>query len=431
MNWVALKTIVMKTVQRWGPLLIIIVLVLSSVGSVAFGSDQPYPQIITKAEQSFSDAQFRQATQGAIQAYRVAQNPNDKLRAARLASAAHLNDQRPLLAQYWLRRAANHVTTPQDALQVNQEFNVVRNKSPYNVNLSFAIAPSDNINGGAAEKYFELGGFEFEFAPSALALSGIEYSGQADLIYKLSESAQQVTVIGGTLYGRTYSLSDTAKQAAPNVSGSDYALVQGEVFVSQKRRLFENLGPTTGSFHLGKTWYGGDPLRRYTRLAVSQDFVLGQNAALTVGGFVEDQIALSNAQTNTQIYNLQGTYAQRLQNQDIVRVTLQSRYNDAAVDAFTYTDSRFIIDYERAQRIWDTKLTFSVGLGYKDYDTYSLSLNGRRDRSVSVGATAVFENMSYYGFSPSLNITASQTQSNVARFTSNGVQARFGFESNF
>ncbi len=338
---------------------------------------------------------------------------------------------RYLAAQFWLRRATNHAETAQDAQRLSADMQAIRASNPITFNLSFSAAPSDNVNGGAAEKHFQLGGFNFEFAPSSLARSGIEYSGQAAVTYRLSQTENSTTTAGLSLYGRSYALSATAKKTAPGVSGSDFALTQVEGTLRHRASLREGFGPSEAALQFGKTWYGGDALRTHVRLALAQDFVLGPNAALKLSGFAEQQNALSTQQVDTDIFDLTGLYAQRLPNNDVLRLTLQHRLHDAAQESFSFSDSRFVVSYDQLERIWNAKLSYYLGFGYKNYDTYSLSLNGRRDRSISVGATAVFEAVSYYGFSPNLTIAATSTKSNVARFTSNSVAARLGFTSNF
>lgn len=405
--------------------------VCATVSTPLQASAADFATNLAEAERSLQSSAIATARDLGQSAYASATSDTERLQAARIVSAAYFGMGRYFAAQFWLRRATNHAQTPQDALQLREDMSAIRKANPIATNLSFSIAPSDNVNGGAADKTFSLGDFTFEFAPSSLALSGIEYSGQVDLLYNLGESATGVTAAGLSFYGRTYSLSQSAKEAAPGVSGSDYAFTQVEASLRHRQNLFDGLGPSEIAVQAGKTWYGGDPLRTYARLGLSQDFVLGQDAALTISGFAENQNALSTAQVDTRVYDLKGIYAQRLANQDVLRLTLQRRFHDADEETFTYSDNRFVVSYELAERYWNTKLSLFLGFGYKNYDEFSLSLDGRRDRSVSAGLTAVFEGVSYFGFSPSVTVAANKTKSNVARFTTNGVEARLGFTSNF
>ena len=317
----------------------------------------------TKPLQSASVKDARDLGQSA---YDAAHTDAERFHAARIVSAAYFAMGRYFAAQFWLRRATNHAQTPQDALQLRNDMSAIRKTNPISVSLSFSIAPSDNINDGATESTFTLGDFILEFAPSSLALSGIEYSGQLNLLYNLGETETGVTAAGLTVYGRTYSLSASAKDSAPDVLGSDFAFTQIEASLRHRQSIFEGFGPTEFGLQLGKAWYGSEPLRTYQRFTLSQDLILGQNAALTVGGFVEKQDASSDAQVDTRVYDLNGIYAQRLHNQDVLRFTLQRRFHDADEATFTYSDSRFVVNYEVAQRYWDNKFSFFVGLGYKD-----------------------------------------------------------------
>lgn len=386
---------------------------------------------LARAEAAFQSSNFRLARDLGQKAYADASSDVEKLQSARLVSAAYFGLGQYTAAQFWQRRAANHAKTPQEAFQLREDMSAIRKANPLAIRLSFSIVPSDNVNGGAADKTFSLDDFTFEFAPSSLALSGIEYSGQLDLLYNLRESETGVTAAGLSFYGRTYSLSQSAKEAAPGVSGADYAYTQLEASLRHRQNIFDGLGPSEVALQVGKTWYGGDPLHNFARLGLSQDFVLGPDAALTISGFAEHQNTLSTAKVDRQVYDLKGIYAQRLGNQDVLRFTLQRRFYDADEETFTYSDSRFVVSYEFAERLWNTKLSLFAGIGYKTYDEFSLSLDGRRDRSVSAGFTAVFESVSYFGFSPSVTVAANKTQSNVARFTTHSVEARLGFTSNF
>jgi len=367
----------------------------------------------------------------AQRAFRAGKTNNEKLQAARIVAAAKFRDGQFTRAEWWLRRGANYAKTPEDAAIVAQEFQAIRQQNPLSMRFGFSIAPSNNINGGTEDTTFNLGDFQFIFDPSSLALSGVEYSGDVELSYRLSQSPNHITQAGLYLYGRTFSLSSASQATVPNVSGSDYALGLVELSLSHRRLLFDGLGPSGISLHTGQVWYSGNPLWRYNKLSVSQDFPIGHTASATIQASVEDQTGLDIIQPDSTVLVLQGSYARRIANQDVIRLSIRTLLNNATIATNTYTDQLATLSYELDKPVFGSSLSVSLGVGAKTYDEFSLSLDGRRDRYVTLGATAVFEQVSYFGFSPSWSLSTTLTDSNVTRFSMNEVTARFGIQSKF
>ncbi len=166
-------------------------------------------------------------------------------------------------------------------------------------------------------------------------------------------------------------------------------------------------------------------------MELSQTVPIRQTAALTLLASVETQTSLDVAQPDANVYNIQAIYSKQLVNMDTVRFTLGSRLNDATFDTNTFTDHSATIGFDLAKPVWGARLSGSLGVGAKAYDEFSLSLDGRRDQYVTLGSTAIMENVSYFGFSPSLSLSATKTASNVTRFSTLEITGRLGIESNF
>ena len=373
----------------------------------------------------------RKAAQFAARAYRLARTPQEQLDAARISSAARFGAGHHVRAEWWLRRAANHAETDAEIAQIRQDFQTVRQQNPLDIRFDVSIAPSDNINGGARDQLFFLDDFAFLLAPSSLALSGIEYAAAADLSYRLSQGPTHRTSAGLYLFGRTFSLSAPARAAAPDVSGSDYALALAEASLTHERILAPNLGPTYGSLALGQVWYGGDRLWQHARVSLGQTVFLGQNASASLEGSVEFQKSQDPIQPDATLHELRAGYARRLANQDTVRIGLGYRWTDADLETYTHTNPYATLDYSLARPVLGSRLAFSLLYGTREYDVFSLSLDGRRDTYVRASASALFEQISYFGFSPSVTISAGRQDSNVSRFSTKDLQMSLGFQSTF
>ena len=136
-------------------------------------------------------------------------------------------------------------------------------------------------------------------------------------------------------------------------------------------------------------------------------------------------------QPDTLVYDIEASFGRRLANRDVLRLSLGARTANTDFVTSDYTSLRGNLQYSFHNKILDTRLSLTFGLGRKDYEEFALTIDGRHDKSVSIGATAVFENISYFGFSPSLTLLASKTSSNVNRYSTDQISARLGIQSNF
>jgi len=200
--------------------------------------------------------QHKAAAAAAQRAFRAGRTSDEKLQATRLVAGAKYSSGQYIAAEWWLRRGQNYADSPEDIDVLAKEFHAIRQQNPLRFRIGFSVAPSNNINGGTEEETFMLGEYEFIFPPERRSLSGIEYSGEAQLSYRLSKSNQQVTKASLYLYGRTYSLSFASQKEVPDATGGDYSLGLVELSFDHRRMLFDGLGPTTVSLHSGQVWYG-------------------------------------------------------------------------------------------------------------------------------------------------------------------------------
>ena len=369
----------------------------------------------------------------ATNAYRVATTADQQFQAARIVASAHFKMAQYTRAQWWLRRAGNDADTPQEAAKVRQEFTRIRTKNPLRVNLGFSVAPSDNINNGSESESFFLEGLDFEFflPESSLALSGIEYAGDVFATYDLAQGPNHRTQLQGYIFGRTFSLSRKSQAAVPDISGNDYALILTEAAINHSRLLRSGWGPTSVSAHIGKAWFGGGPLWDYGKVSLAQMIPDDANSALTIGGSFENRTARHATQSDTQVTYLYASQQHMRTNQDKITITFSGLTQNAAFETDSFTEYRGNIAYHFGQPLMGTHVSVSGGLGYKSYDEFTLSLDGRRDRYASLGGTVVFDSISYFGFAPTVAVTATRTESNLTQFTTSQLQARVGVQSTF
>lgn len=87
--------------------------------------------------------------------------------------------------------------------------------------------------------------------------------------------------------------------------------------------------------------------------------------------------------------------------------------------------------YSLAKPVLGAALQFGLGASFRDYDVSRHDPDGREDLRISADVTAVFREIDYYGFNPSVTFSASSTVSNINLYDSNRFGLSFGIRSAF
>ena len=376
----------------------------------------------------------------AAQAYQVARDESSRLQAARLVASARFRLGDYIRAEFWLRRAINHAVTEEDQLAVAREYVTTVQANPLSFQFTASVAPSDNINNGSDDGLlsFESIGLTFELPENRRALSGIAYAASARAEYRLAQSDTQRTALTAFVSGETYTLSSQSKDllaSSPNadvraVEGRDFATVLAEVGITRQQSNLSPIGPISGSLNFGTYWEGGNRLINYRDLILQQTIPINAKSAFNLRTSVREQQALIDGLVDSTAYDVIGSYNRALENRDQMQLSLAWRKSDAGFENI-YDEYRVGVSYAFAQPILNTRWSTSLGVGYRTYDEFTTTLDGRRDRFASIQTNAVFEQISYFGFSPSMSVSAKRTVSSAEEFTSSAVQVLFGIESNF
>lgn len=394
--------------------------------------------------------QHSDAAKSAGRAYRNAPTEDDKLQSARLAGSSRFAAGQYARSELWLRRAANHVDTEQEAERVVREFQRAQAANPISLSFGGQITPSSNVNNGSENETFRLEGIDIDFAlpPERLALAGTIISANVQLGYKLSESASQTTSVSGYIYGKTVELTSEAQATVPFLPASAFDIYIAQVSLSHQRQIFDGLGPTGVSLTINRLWSRDSELSTGQTLKLQQVIPLDDNSFVTISGGRNRQdglvggIEIPGIGTGNDTgggdetidfsdgYDLTASYTTTLANDDALSLSLTKSLNDGGFENIS-TEYQGRVDYNVSQPLFDIRWSLAAELGYRSYDEFSLSLDGRRDRFGSLSATGVFQGVSYFGFSPSMTFSADRTVSDVEIFTSSTFEARFGVSSNF
>lgn len=368
----------------------------------------------------------------AVKDFKSAQGLDAHYSAARQAAAVRYTQGKLIAAQWWLRRAANYAPNRAAADLNRSDFQTIREQTGIRSSFEFNISPSSNINNGVRDRVIDIGdNFILVFPTSSLALSGIEYSAQADIEFKLSQGPRHQTAFDISLYGKTYSLSDDAKRLAPFAKGSDYAEKSAIVGLTHAVLLKPNWGISEARISAGEIYSDRDEIRWFKRLDLSQSIPFGNGQQASATAYVEQQHPLRFGEPEATLWGLRTNYQHVFASNNAVGLSLETQVLDADVPTSTYRYSEVRLTYGLAKPILTLGLAFHAALSFKTYDEFSISLNGRRDRRTELGVTAVFNQVSFFGFSPSISAIAHDTKSNVGLYQTRGTSIKFGFRSRF
>lgn len=389
-------------------------------------------------------------------AYNLASDPLLKFEAAYFTAAAAAQQSNYTASKIWLRRA--HQAAPDDATRANteQQFRQVRALDPLQVNLSFSINKTSNINGGSESRFLEVDGVPVigVLSQTAQALSGYRLSTNVQLSYKLSESQAQKTSLGFSLFSNMHKMSSDAENAlldernrltqagftnlGPLTRASDFDTHVGEVSLTHLRAPRLAYLPDSYTFGVGTTLYGGSKLYDFARLNLSRTIALSPNAVLKIDAGTTKLFHEFNT-SNQKIDQLSVTGLYGMKNGDVLRAGLDFSHSRSDDPNRSYATRAFSLTYGFDETIGPIKLDLGLRVGVTEYDRFliftgtgnNLAPGGRTDefRTFTLGAT--FSNLSTYGFSPRATLRYDRTKSNISRFERRDWSYNIGFTSTF
>lgn len=383
------------------------------------------------AQAALNIEQSSVASERARALYRLSETDRDRYTAARLAALAEAQQDHYTRAQIWLRLARQAAPDSDAARAVARDYALVRQRNPLSIQVDLAFSPSNNINNGSSEQTFELLGFVHALSPDAQSLSGFETSAAVTLAYTLSESNRSRTQAFVTAQTVRYELSDSAQDQAPDFDAS--ALDYDRLLLGLRHdwRVGGSGQPLTAQLNYGITHVGGDPYSKDIGFGLSSYWSVRQGSQITAGvRLAQVTYDGSNAQSESTAIDL--GWNQRLGNGDTLKfaTTLENVHSDDT-SSLNSERRRLAVTYDFGRTLDYFDVSVGVSRQWRDYDPSILALEGRSDVRNDLTVAVGFPTVEYYGFSPVAEVEAQRTNSNVARFQSEGLSLDLSVRSNF
>ena len=355
---------------------------------------------------------FDVAQEAASRAYANSESDAVSFESALVVADVLARDEKYLRSEFWLRRADQAASNEGQERAVERLFRQVNARNPLSIQLRFSARPSNNVNNGAEELVIEIGGLPFRLSDSGQQLGGYETSVGLSLGYRLSEDATQRTEALLELFHRDIRLDSDAKDDAPDVEGSDFDYSVVIVGLRQQRLIWPDLGPTSFTGLLGQSWYGEKKLARWFELSGRQSVRLADDRVLTFGATARTELRLDGDINDSKQFGLSVDYRQAIEGAGSfgLGATIRDiRSDSATVDRF----STEIRGDRVFGQIGPMVPRISLSLQNQNYHKFTSTIDGRQDRSATLGLSATFPDVRFYGFVPEASIRARKTNSNV------------------
>lgn len=371
-----------------------------------------------------------------IAAWRLSGTDIGRYEAARLTALAAATEGRLTLAQYWLRQAARVAPNETAVAQTAQDFRLVRAQNPLRFSASVSVSPSSNLNGGSDTNLNTIEGVAAVgvLSGDAQALSGLETVLRGDAAYYRSAGDNRRIEVGLNVYHRMATLSDEARDLAPDAENGDFTSQAAEA-----RASFTSATETTRTstrLSGGLTFYGGEAWTRYAGLGWMHSRRLNDQTGLRFGAHVQrlwdaDMAGSVRATSATLEFGGARNLATgaRVSGELTWTGTVSERVNTEN------TALGLSFGFAPAEPVGPAQLTARLFASQTAFPTYTVATivvpDGRTDTSVGGSLSAFFPGYDWAGFAPLLTLSAEKTDSNVSRFDSSEVSLDIGFRSTF
>ncbi|WP_298861247.1 hypothetical protein [uncultured Sulfitobacter sp.] len=398
--------------------------------------------------------EFSGAQNAARHAWRAAETDNHKYTAAMLMAQALSSDNKRTRAQLWLRRAAEVAPTKQHEARAAEDFRYVQRRNPWQTNLSFTLAPNSNINNGSARDTSSLlyqifnpldidGAGIVELGAASKALSGIEAGLSVQTRYRFKQTERTAHDLRLGVSFRTYQLSASAKadlaeadaervaqgQEPSDITGSDFSYGTVQVGYGYKQLRKDQRGEFSFTADVGQSFYGGDEYNSFLRTSISQSYYASRTTKYSFGLSTDFRYAQQGA--DYQLYQINAGISRKLASGDGLYLGAVASMTTSDTERFEYGELGLRGGYVLGREIMGTSLQFGLNTSFRDYDVSPHDPSGRQEFKVGGDITATFKQIDYFGFNPTVSLTASTTNSNIGLYDVNRVGLNIGIASAF
>ncbi|KIN61661.1 DUF560 domain containing protein [Sulfitobacter noctilucae] len=370
-------------------------------------------------------------------AWRLSETDEERYAAALITAQILSTEGKRTRAQLWIRRAVQNAPNDMLRARAGQDFSYVKQRNPWKTDLSLTLAPNSNINNGSARDSSRLNyaisellfgePIEFDLGTEAQAIAGVEFGGSVRTRYRFYQTPTTAHDAKLGLSYRSFVITDDLGDV--DVSGSDFAY--GTVSLGYGFRTFnmDKKGELALDAEAGQSWYGGARYASYARLQAQQTLATDVRQQLRFGAELERQWGQATPDRDTVGLSASITHGFASGNSGFAGLYLSAAQSDDAT--VEYGEVLVRTGLALAKPVMGAALQVGLGISFRDYEFSRDDPTGRQDKRIFADVTATFKDIDYYGFNPTLTLSASATDSNVGLYDVNRLGLSIGIKSAF
>ncbi len=406
-------------------------LTLQIASAMAKKTPDDFELIFLQAQALLALDKHTAAAAAARHAFQKGADQGQRFDAAHLVAKAYFAKGASTRAQFWLRRATQIAPDQRAKSLSKRDFKFIRRGKKLSTKLFFSMAPTSNINNGAINNQITVLGLPLK---TAKPHSGTALTAGFETSYTHKINARTSLRLGLFTLGTTYKLSSAAKALDSGQTGSDFAFatVEARLGLAIRPKSHKNSGwgrlKLAGA--LGHSWYGGDPLSVQLRGSVQQDYLFSARTHGDVRFGINIQNRLDGTINSSKSANLEFGLTRKTQKNTQIRYAINAQKSNSDSNLVQYTTIGADVQITLAPMIWDIRPSFSIAYKHIGFDN---PINGiqRVDEKVSANLSLFFPKISYYGFAPTLNLSANRNDSSIDIYSTKDLRMSIGFNSTF
>ena len=378
-------------------------------------------------------------------AFAVSTTDLQKYEAARLTALAAANEERYTLSTFWLRRALTVAPNAEERARTLNDARGVTRLNPWSSNLSFSLAPSNNVNGGAEDENLSISGNDTggQISEDGLALAGWRATLGLSTQYRFQQNANSRSAVGLSYQGSRVRLTEDTDVTDEALSTDtlqiilrhERALENGTISISLSQAAYQYRDFDLRTREIDLERYDTTRLELNRRISLSDRTLLSLSASRERLEYSVDTVG----QVDRTSLGAGITYL--LDSNDRVGINLS--LGQASGDNVNYTsnDQTLSMTYSWAEPIGPVSLTAGAGVSLRKYSEFLVFDpniigfapldGGRKDSTAFANLSIGFPQVSYAGFSPGLRLDASRTRSNVSRYDRTTLTTGLTISSSF
>ncbi len=357
---------------------------------------------------------YDRAFDAAQAAYAFAETDALRHYAALAAAQALASDEKRLLAQIWLRRAAEYAPDAVTAARVARDYAYLRDRMRWSVDPRFALAPSDNVNNGPTSPDIQIGGLIFT-DPSAQPISGLEISAGATLSYRLAETTtRRASLRLGyddtqiVLGPEAASIDPTLRAAAMRQQSADLGLSYD--FAPQPDRMLSLSAHRTGF------WSGGIKLVDINGLGIAGTFAPHQGQSLVARANIDWHDRADSALRDATVRVFSLDYSRRLSAGQRLAYGISYKDTDSASASIAAREVSAHLEIGLPPLIDGLSLELGLEAGARLFDQPLFTPEPRQDQFAHIGLTAVWSGGTHFGLVPVIELGFDRNRSSVGAY---------------